>query len=77
MITCEAFISDWILIRNPHRKLDKDMDLFDAGFLDSLSFNELLASVEARHEKVIDFDSIQDWRTIRTYNGLVRFLCES
>lgn len=57
------------------RQFADDTDLFEAGILDSLSFNELLSELERSQGRVFDLDEISDWRALRNFSGLARHLC--
>jgi acyl carrier protein len=59
------------------RDFDVDTDLFEAGILDSLSFNEFLSEIETSLNAVLDLDTVADWRDLRTLAGIARHICEN
>ncbi|MFE2043155.1 acyl carrier protein [Streptomyces sp. NPDC059477] len=60
-------IRDWVLARNKHRDaLGPDEELIASRLVDSLSFVELVYTIEAAADVEIDFETIdiRDFQTI-------------
>ena len=71
--TFAEFMQAWILKRF-EIEMPPTADFFESGVLDSLTFNEMLAAVESEFQIEVDFDSLDDWREIRSVDGLASFL---
>lgn len=46
------------------RVVSPQLNFFEAGIVDSLSFSELLAFMEDKYEVTLDLDGIEDWRDL-------------
>lgn len=54
---------EWLQNRTS-KEFERGTDLFVAGILDSLSFNEFLAFLEEKYRVTVDFDTDADWREL-------------
>lgn len=54
---------DWLNSRFG-RVVTPELNFFEAGIVDSLSFSELLAFMEDKYHVTLDLDQTEDWRDL-------------
>lgn len=54
---------EWLQNRTS-KEFERGTNLFAAGILDSLSFNEFLAFLEEKYSVTVDLDTDADWREL-------------
>lgn len=59
----EVSAIEWLQNRT-FKEFERGTDLFVAGILDSLSFNEFLAFLEEKYSVTVDLDTDADWREL-------------